>query len=133
MSGRVPDASALGAIAFGEDRAAEARRALHGKELVAPPLLFFELANIAWKKASRDPEAVPAVLQGFIWARSLEIGIVDVDLMRVLEIALDMRSTVYDASYLWVAREAGATLVSFDERLRAAARAARVPLAPRDR
>jgi predicted nucleic acid-binding protein len=133
MSDSVPDASALGAIAFGEDGAAEARRALHGTALVAPPLLFFELANIAWKKARKSPEAGPAILHGFVWPQSLEVEIVDVNLMKVLEIALDTTITVYDASYLWVARETGATLVSFDKRLRAAARAARIPVAPRER
>ncbi len=125
MSDSVPDASALAAIAFGEERAADARRLLHGTALFAPSLLFFELANIAWKKTRRNPSVGPDVLHGFVWAQSLEIEIVEVNLPETLGIALDMGVTVYDASYLWVAWRTGATLVTFDERLRAAAHAAR--------
>lgn len=51
----VVDASALGAIAFGEAEAASVLGTLAEAELVAPRLLLFELGNNAWKKVTREP------------------------------------------------------------------------------
>jgi len=39
----------------------------------------------------------------------------------VVELALDSGLTTYDASYLWLARELGASLATLDAGLRAAA------------
>ena len=50
MAEIVVDASVLAALAFREDRAAEARTLLDGAELYAPSLLAYELVSIARQK-----------------------------------------------------------------------------------
>ena len=49
MPGKVADASVLGAVVFGEPRAAEARSLLAGADLYEPVLLADELASLACK------------------------------------------------------------------------------------
>lgn len=56
MPGKVADASVLGAVVFGEPRAAEARSLLAGADLYEPVLLAYELASIARKKIGIYPE-----------------------------------------------------------------------------
>ena len=56
MGAKVVDASVLAALAFGEARAAEAKKALRKGRLYAPRLMGYELAHVAVKKISRRPE-----------------------------------------------------------------------------
>jgi PIN domain nuclease of toxin-antitoxin system len=49
----VVDASALGAMVFGEPGAEAVAQLLSKSTLVAPQLVWFELASIAFKKAAR--------------------------------------------------------------------------------
>ena len=55
MGVKVVDASALGAMVFGEPDAPAVAKELTGSVLVAPHLLWFELASIAFKKAAKHP------------------------------------------------------------------------------
>jgi hypothetical protein len=50
MAVKVVDASAIGALLFGEPAGATIAASLSGASLVAPALLAYELANIAVKK-----------------------------------------------------------------------------------
>lgn len=122
MPGEVADASVIGALVFGEPRAAEARALLRGAEIYAPPLLSYELASIAWKKAKRYPGQKDRLIRALEIASRISVRWVEVDHVEVVVLALANRLTTYDASYLSVARTLGMRLVTFDRRLAAASR-----------
>ncbi len=117
----VPDASALSAVIFGEPEAARVEGLLADAELFAPTLLQFELANIAWKKARRDPAQGVAILTALRAALD-DGGItwVDVNLTDAVLVAQETGLTAYDGSYVWLAGALGADLVTLDERVQAA-------------
>ena len=110
----------MAAIAFEEPRADEAEELLGSADLLAPQLLAYELTNVAQNKARQFPEDLSAIEQGLLGVLSLDIGWVDVDHQAVLALALETGLTTYDASYLYVARSLGVTLVTFDTQLKAA-------------
>jgi len=124
MAVRVVDASALGAVLFGEPAAEAVASQLSQASLVAPALLPFELANIAVKKLRRYPEQRAALLHAYALSDRLSIEIVAVDRIAVVSVAEETGLTAYDASYLWLARQLGAELVTLDEKLHAASRPA---------
>ena len=62
------------------------------------------------------------ILQRLAQTLDAEITWIDVDYLRIVELALETGLSTYDASYLYVARFTGAELVTFDRRLEAAAR-----------
>ena len=117
---RVVDASALGALLFGEPRAEEMAARLAGANLVAPALMPFEVANIALVKSRRDPKLRPALLAGFGLLGEMAIDIVAVDHQSTLVLAEETGLTAYDASYLWLAQTLDADLVTLDRALAAA-------------
>lgn len=117
MPVKVADASVLAAIAFGEPRAEEATALLQDAVLHEPPLLAYELASVAHKKALRYPDRVDAIAWALELVLALEIRWVDVDHRAVFHLALEKGLTTYDATYLYVARSLGAPLVTFDVRL----------------
>ena len=122
MPGKVVDASVIAAIAFQESTALEAEALLEGSDLAAPPLLGFELANVARNKALRDPHRLETIRQGLLEALQLEIQWEEVDHLAVLELALETGLSAYDASYLHLAQALGLPLVTFDQQLQAAIR-----------
>ena len=125
MAVKVVDASALGALLFGEpEREAVADR-LADAELVAPPLLDFEIANICLKKLRRHPARRDALLAAFGLRSRMAIETAEVDHAASLLLAEQSGLTAYDASYLWLAQKYRAELVTLDRRLGAAAAAAR--------
>ncbi len=117
---KVVDASALGALLFGEPQAEEMAARLAGANLVAPALMPFEVANIALVKSRREPKLRPALLAGFGLLAEMAIDIVAVDHRNVLALAEETGLTVYDASYLWLAQTLDADLVTLDRALAAA-------------
>ncbi len=121
MPARVADASVVAAIAFEEPRAREAASLLDGMEISAPSLLAYELTNVARTKARQHPEQIVEIEQSLYDALDLKIKWVEVDHSRVLQLALEKGLSAYDASYLYVARLLDAPLVTFDQRLDAAA------------
>ena len=120
MTVKVVDSSVLGAIMFGEPELAQAEALISDAQLVAPTLLGYELANIAWKKAKRHPSKSADIAAALRLALELKLTHVEVDHGQVLEIALEKNVTAYDASYLWLARSLKAQLATFDRKLRAA-------------
>jgi predicted nucleic acid-binding protein len=118
---QVVDASALGAVLFGEPEAQEVGRRAGRAVLVAPALLRFELANICWKKIRRHPEKRDALLAALGLADDLEIYEVEVRYGEVVELAEREGLTAYDASYLWLARSLDLGLVTLDRALAQAA------------
>ena len=119
----VVDASALAAIAFNEPEASDVVRRLDNRELVAPRLLAYELANTAWRKAKKHPDRAAAIRAGLQRALADDVAIIwsDVEPAAVLDLALSTGLTAYDAAYLWLARHLDADLVTLDSDLAAAA------------
>jgi len=114
---KVVDASALAALLFGEpDAEAIAGRLVSGR-LVAPGLLAFELANVCLVKCRRYPDQREGLLAAFRLRGRLGVEEVAVDHAGALDLALMTRLTLYDASYLWLARQLGAELVTLDKDL----------------
>lgn len=113
----VVDASAIASLLFGEPRGAEVAEALEGRELIAPTLLRYELGNVCLKKRELYFEKRDALLLALSFLDRMnlrEVGVVEKD---VIELAEQNRLTFYDASYLWLARELGADLITLDARL----------------
>ncbi|GBD12132.1 tRNA(fMet)-specific endonuclease VapC [bacterium HR24] len=118
MPAKVVDASVLAAIAFGEPRGGEARALVEGCDLVAPPLLAYELTSVARKKALHYPSERDRILAVLQDALSLDIRWEEVEHPAVLDLALATGLTAYDATYLFLARSLGLPLATLDERLR---------------
>lgn len=118
---KVVDASALAAVLFNEPEADAIADRLAGARLVAPGLLAFELANVCLMKSRRRPEDRPALLAAFRLRHRLGIDHVAVDHDDALELAVATGLTAYDASYLWLAQDLGAELVTLDRPLARAA------------
>jgi len=117
MRAKVVDASILAAWCFREPKATEALAILCDSELHAPPLLAYELTNIARRKALTYPDKATLVMEALRTALVLPVYWDEVDHVVVMQLALDTGLTTYDASYLYVARTIGAELVTFDEQL----------------
>lgn len=113
----VVDASALAAVVFGEPDGGRILPALAAPRLCAPPLVFFELTNIALTKIRRRPGAAAAIAEDLRDGLRLPIELVPVDFAGVLELALDTGLTAYDASYLWLMRRLDARLLTLDREL----------------
>lgn len=118
---RVVDASVVGALVFGEPRAAEAHSLMTGNRLFAPRLITYELTNIAWQKILGDPARREAIVRRLQRGLALNLLLRDVSHPSVCRLALDENLTTYDASYLYLHRALGLPLLTFDRRLAAAA------------
>ncbi len=89
-------------------------------------VLGFEIGNVCIKKIRRNPDVrdqAPAALKLYL---SMVIRFADTDLARVVTLADKSGLTAYDASYLWLARQLNAELVTLDRRLDAAAKQASI-------
>lgn len=117
MRALVVDASALGALVFGEPRAEEISQAITDATLVAPALLWFEMAAVAAKKMKLHPELATQIRAAFGLAFRLAVAIREVDYGETVNLALKSDLTTYDASYLWLADHLGAELVTLDAKL----------------
>jgi len=113
----VVDASAMGALLFGEPRAEEVVEVLEGARLAAPGLLQFEMASVYLKKIVAHPELEVRLMSVFDLFTRLAIDTVQVDHRATVALAMDTGLTTYDASYLWLARELKGELITLDERL----------------
>lgn len=107
MNVRVVDASALGAIVFGEPRAHEIASALSRTVLIAPALLPFEMASICLKKIKDHPAQKEMIIKAFEASGKLAIDYIEVERAQVIALAEETGLTTYDATYLWLARETG--------------------------
>lgn len=119
----VVDASALAAILFREPAFEGLVARLDGKRLCAPTLLPFELANICVTKSRRDAAQQPAFAAALALYADLDLDEQSINADDVAKLALSTGLSAYDASYLWLARQIGAELVTLDKALlRAASR-----------
>jgi predicted nucleic acid-binding protein len=122
MSVTVVDASALGALVFGEPEADALVEELAGASLVAPELIWYELSSICLKKIRKYPSRASTLMAAFKTAGKLKIRLVTVDHAAVIELARRFNLTTYDASYMWLAAESGGRLLTLDKPLDAANR-----------
>ena len=120
MAVKVVDASALGALLFGEPDGAAVAERLRGARLIAPALLPFEVATVCLKKMRRPPEQRDALILAFGMLARMEVGIVEVDQSEALALAEQSGLSAYDASYLWLARGTRSELVTLDRQLETA-------------
>ncbi len=114
----VVDASALGALIFGEPQAEEMAFRLEGGTMVAPTLLWFELASICLKKIKAHPRQKEKLLQALGLAGRLSIQPIEVDQPEVVRVAWQTGLTNYDASYLWLVWQLRGEMVTLDEELK---------------
>jgi predicted nucleic acid-binding protein len=121
MAVQVVDASALGALLFGEPEAEKIAETLGSAKLAVPGLLEFELASICLKKIKTYPEQSADILAAFRLLSQMALETVGVDHVAVVTLANTMGLTTYDASYLWLAQALGVSLVTLDRELRRAA------------
>jgi len=120
---KVIDASALVASIFLEQEAGLIDGRTAGAELAAPARLGFEMANACRTKLQRNPGVRDVLLTQFRSYLAMSVNIHEIDLLATLLLAEQFDLTAYDASYLWLACELDAELVTLDRRLaRAAAR-----------
>ena len=122
MPDRVVDASVLAAFVFKEPQVEEAAEMMTGKGLFSPSLVFYELTHIAKKKSLAHPEKRAIFDQALAECLGMDIRLVEPDHKSVLKLALETGLTSYDACYLYIARILRAPLLTFDERLKTAAR-----------
>jgi predicted nucleic acid-binding protein len=122
MPVKVVDASAVAAVVFGEPEAETV--AVIGRDftLASPTLLPFEIANVCMKKIRRRPDERSALLAAYRLFCQLDIALAEIKLDQVILLAEKIRLSVYDASYLWLARELDAELITLDKALSAAAK-----------
>ena len=114
---KVVDASALAAILFGEPGAEAVAAQIGEARLVAPTLLAFELANVCLVKCRRHPDQRERLLAAFALRARFAVEEVAVDCAQALDLAEATGLTVYDASYLWLARRLDVPLVTLDKML----------------
>lgn len=117
---KVVDASAIAAVLFGEPAGESVAGRLTGS-LRAPVLMPFEVANVGLMKARRDPRQADAFIGAYDLLATMAVDLVPVEHRAVLDLARTSGLTVYDASYLWLARALDAELVTLDRQLAAAA------------
>ena len=115
MPVKVVDASAIGALLFGEPEGPDIANRLSGSRLAAPELLFFEVASVCLKKLKLYPDHRQSILKAFEMLRRLTIESVEVDHAEVVLLAEHNGLTAYDACYLWLARRLEAELVTLDQ------------------
>ena len=93
--------------------------ALLDDELLAPDLLFAEVANILWKKQFRAEVASAAASAAARWLllAPLQVhGCADLT-TDALTLAIRLQHPAYDCFYLALARRAGCSMVTADRRL----------------
>lgn len=95
---------------------------LEDSTLVAPALLPFEMASVCVKKLRRHPQQRRAILEAFGLYDRLAVRPMPVHFNEIILLAEASSLTIYDASYLWLARSLGAELVTLDAALAKALR-----------
>lgn len=121
MSVKVVDASAIAALLFGEPEAPTIAVQLRNAKLAAPALLSFEVASVCLKKLRSHPDQREALLAAHQLLGRMAIVETKVELPDALTLAKRKGLTVYDASYLWLAQELQAELITLDRDLAEAA------------
>jgi predicted nucleic acid-binding protein len=113
----VVDASALGAMNFGEPEGPAIAQYLEGDTLLAPALVDYELANLASVKVRRGTVAPAEAALLLATALQLNIQRVAVPCDEVFILSRETGLSAYDAAYLWLARTSDSELITLDREL----------------
>jgi predicted nucleic acid-binding protein len=116
----VIDASVIGALLFDEPERDQAEAWMRGKQLFAPQLLDYEIANVAVSKL-RKGLGLATTEMALRAYESTEVQLLDVDTAELVGLAERYQLSAYDVAYLWLAAEMRAPLATFDRRLGEAA------------
>ena len=119
----VVDASAAGAMLFEEPEGSTIRAHVRGETLLAPHLIDYELANVCAKRIRKRPGNALKLLVMLQGLDHVSLRRVEVPSGDVARLAIQTGLSAYDASYLWLAIDRDAELVTLDREL---ARADRV-------
>jgi predicted nucleic acid-binding protein len=117
VTDKVVDASAVVALLFDELAREEIVPRLRDATLHAPSLIEYEVANACLKKIRRASNERQALLEAFSLLDALSISLATVDLDAAIVLAERTKLSLYDASYLWLARALRAELVTLDDKL----------------
>lgn len=117
----VIDASVISALLFDEPERDQAQAWMQGKQLYAPQLLDYEVANVAVSKRRKGLPLAAAEI-ALRHYESADIQLLDPDPAELVGLAERYELSAYDAAYLWLAAEIKAPLATFDRRLGEAAR-----------
>jgi predicted nucleic acid-binding protein len=118
----VVDASAVSAVLFGEPGAVKVSAVLGEGILAAPALIDYEVASVCRKKIGMHPELRESLLSSFRLLQRFSVDRYGIDAEEVILLSGKTGLSVYDASYLWLARALRAELVTLDRRLASASR-----------
>lgn len=121
MADKVVDASALAAIIFAEPKWETVEKRLSGHRLIAPTLLPYEMSNVCVMKLRKHAGERDAILARFKAFPKFPIDLRIVDPVATVEIARLLGLTAYDATYLLLAQQQRAELVTLDGDLAKAA------------
>lgn len=116
------DASVLLCAIFPDEAQPQAQALLYahvaGKApLKAPTLFIYEVSNAIWQ-AERRSRITPTQAREMIEAvRGLRIQFVNLNIGEMLPLARQFHLSVYDASYLSLAKQTGESFITADERL----------------
>jgi predicted nucleic acid-binding protein len=120
---KIVDASAIAAIVFAEPESARIEAEITGHSLAAPFLLPFEISNVCLKKLRAHPDRSESILARFARFADIPIDLHTCDPASIVEAARATGLSAYDASYLLLAAQLSAKLLTLDEKLgKAAAR-----------
>jgi predicted nucleic acid-binding protein len=117
---KVVDASALAAVLFGEPDSPMIEERLEDATLLASDLLDYEIANIAVKKWRKQEMLLDELYTALRAREDIIVTLLNVDFEAAFNLAIQAKLTAYDASYLWLARQYDAELVTLDKELQAA-------------
>jgi predicted nucleic acid-binding protein len=127
VTGKVVDASAVVAVLFNEVTRESVVPRLRDSILYAPALLEFEVANACLKKIRGAPSERRLLLEAFALLKELPLSLEAVDLAEAITLAERTNLSLYDASYLWLARALDAELITLDDKLGSAHEALAAP------
>jgi predicted nucleic acid-binding protein len=120
MKSRVVDTSVVAAAFFPETHSRAARNLLVGSDaLLAPDLIYCEMANVIWKRWRRHEISAAEAEELLADFRSLPLRIVpSAGLVELaLPLAIQTGRTVYDCLFLALAMREKTIMVSGDQRL----------------
>ncbi|HEY7297781.1 MAG TPA: type II toxin-antitoxin system VapC family toxin [Xanthobacteraceae bacterium] len=117
MTDKVVDASAVVALLFNELTQEKIVPRLRGASLHAPDLLEYEVANACLKKIRASPGERQLLLEVFSLLNALSIALERINPAETIALAERTNLSVYDASYLWLARALDTELVTLDDKL----------------
>ena len=121
----VVDASAAGAMLFDEPEGPTIRAHIRGETLLAPHLIDYELANACAKRIRKQPGDTLKLLVLLQGLDHVSLRRVEVPSGDVARLAIHAGLSASDASYLWLAINRDAELVTLDRELARADRALR--------